>query len=162
MSRQYRVCILAVTALLTVATASVYAEDPNPLLEITRADLADLLAKSAELTATKRQVLALEATVAALERHVAAQAALIKMQDDMLARQERITGLADEEARIEREGRARERKDAGRGSLALRVQARAGAGALLGVAVAPIFPPAVVIGPLLGALGGLIEHWLVD
>ena len=158
-ARLFPAIVVSITLLYC---APVFAEDPNPLLEISRAELADLLAKSAELDATKRQVTALEASVAALERQVAAQSALIKTQDDMLARQERITGLADEERDVHKGRADRIAKDAAKGNLLLRVQARAGAGALIGAAAAPLFPPAILFGPAVGAIVGLIEHWVVD
>lgn len=162
MNRQYTVSILAVAVLVTVAAVPVHAEDPNPLLEISRTELADLLAKSAELEATKKQVTALEGVVAAQARQIEAQARVITLMEEEITRRERITGLADEERDIHKGRADRIEKNTAKGNLWLRVQARAGSGALLGVAVAPIFPPAIVIGPLLGALGGLIEHWLVD
>ena len=146
---------ILVALFLAVLAAPVYAEDPTPPLEISRADLADLLAKSAELAATKKQVTALEATVAAQDAQIKAQAALIKLQDDLLARQERLTGLADEERDVHKGRADRIAKDAAKGNLALRVQARAGAGALIGVAAAPLFPPAVLLGPAVGAIVGL-------
>lgn len=127
-----------------------------------RQQAADLLAKSAELDAVKKQVTALEATVAAQDAQIKAQAALIKTQDEMLERQTRITGLADEERDVYKGRAERIAKDAARGNLWLRVQARAGAGALIGAAAAPLFPPAALLGPAAGALVGLIEHWLAD
>lgn len=162
MRRQLTVCLLAATVLLTVATASAYADDADPWLEIPRGQLADLLAKSAELDATRVERDALKATAAALERQVAAQTTLIKMQDEMLERQAKLTALADEERDVHKGRADRIAKDAGKGNLLLRVQARAGAGALIGAAAAGVFPPAILIGPAVGALVGLVEHWLID
>lgn len=152
----------AILALILALAAPAYADDVDPWLGIPRAQLADLLAKSAELDATKIERDALKATVAAQGLQIAAQAALIKTQDEMLERQARLTGLADEERDIHKGRAERIAKDAAKGNLLLRVQARAGAGLALGVAVAPVFPPAILIGPAAGALAGLVEHWLSD
>lgn len=148
--------------ILLAFAAPVYAEDADPWLEIPRGQLADLLAKSTELDATRVERDTLKVIIAAQDAQIKAQAALIKTQDDMLERQTRLTALADEERDVHRGRADRITKDAGKGNLWLRVQARAGAGALIGVSVAPIFPPAVVIGPLFGAAIGLLEHWLID
>lgn len=97
----------------------------------------------------------LKAQVTRMER-------LTKLDEAIEARIERLTKLADEEAAIERGRADRIAKDASKGVLWLRVQARAGAGALIGAAAAPAFPPAILIGPAVGALVGLVEHWLSD
>ena len=163
MKRQYTVRILAATILLTASIHGVaYADDVDPWMEMPRGQVADLLAKSAELDAVKVERDALKVIIAAQSAQIDAQAALIKTQDEMLARQERLTALADEESAVYKGRADRIAKDANKDKLWLRVQARAGMGATVGVAAAAIFPPAIIIGPVVGALGGLIEHWLID
>ncbi len=158
---------MAAKLILTLATilalaAPAYAQDGEPWIAFPRSQAADLLAKSAELDATRKQVTALEATIAAQDAQIKAQAALLKLQDEMLERQARLTGLADEERDVHKGRAERIAKDAGKGSLWLRIQARAGAGALIGVSAATVFPPAALLGPAVGALVGLVEHWLAD
>ena len=156
-----RVATLLAVILLSFA-APAYADDVDPWMEMPRGQVADLLAKSAELDAVKVERDALKATVAAQDAQIKAQVALIKTQDEMLARQERLTALADEESAVYKGRADRIAKDANKDKLWLRIQARAGMGATVGVAAAAIFPPAIIIGPVVGALGGLIEHWLID
>ena len=142
--------------LILALAAPAYAEDPTPPLEISRADLADLLAKSAELAATKKQVTALEATVAAQDAQIKAQAALIKTQDDLLARQERLTGLADEERDVHK-GRA---ERMAQGDRWLNAQAKGGLSALACVPFAAFAGPfAPAVPAACAVLGGIYGYF---
>lgn len=151
---------LLVVILLGFATPA-YAQ-PDTFIALPAKEAARLVARDAELDAVQAQVAALEAVVAAQARHIDAQAKVIALQDEEIARRERITALADEEAAIHQGRAARIERDAKKGNLWLRVQARAGAGALIGAAAAPMFPPAALLGPAAGALVGLVEHWIAD
>lgn len=160
MNRQLTACFLGVTVLLTAAVPAVAQDDAYIALPVKEA--ARLAARDAELDAVQKQVTALEAVIAAQAKQIDAQEKIIALQEQEIARRERITNLADEERDVYKAKAERIAKDAGKGNLLLRVQARAGAGALIGAGAAGVFPPAILIGPAVGALVGLVEHWLLD
>ena len=147
---------------LLLMAAPALAQDGEPLIALPAKEAARLVARDAELDAVQAQITALEAVIAAQRRQIDAQEKVIALQDEEITRRERITALADEESKIHEGRAARVTRDAAKDALWLRVQARAGAGALIGAAAASVFPPAILLGPAAGALVGLIEHWLTD
>jgi len=135
---------------------------PAQCIALPPKEAAELVAKAAELEAVQRQVVALAALIEAQDRQIAALTKLVALQDQEIERRSRITALADEERDVYKERAERVAKDAKKGALSLRIQGRAGAGALAGAALIPIFPPAPLLGAAAGALYGLIEHWVLD
>ena len=160
----------AIALLILALAAPAFAQDaeinckatPELCIALPPKEAARLAARDADLDAVQAQVKALEAVVAAQRRQIDAQEKVIALQDEEIKRRERITALADAERDIHQGRAERAAKDAAKGALWLRIQARAGTGALLGVAAATVFPPAAILGPAVGALVGLVEHWLVD
>ena len=147
---------------LLLMAAPALAQDGEPLIALPAKEAARLVARDAELDAVQAQITALEAVIAAQRRQIESQERIIALQEQEIARRERITALADEERDVHRARAERVKSAAAKDALWLRIQARAGAGALIGAAAASVFPPAILLGPAAGALVGLIEHWLTD
>lgn len=145
---------LTLALILLVFAAPVHAEDADPWLEIPRGQLADLLAKSAELDATKIERDALKGTVVAQDAQIKAQAALIKIQDDMIDRQAKLTALADEGATIHEKRAARIEEDACKRIRTARMTGYAAAGAGIGSAAFPGI--GTLIGGAIGAATGYL------
>jgi hypothetical protein len=147
------VMVMIFTAVILAWTPA-YADDVEPWVEVRRDSLADLLAKSAELDAVKAERAALLAVVAAQQRQIEAQAALLKTQDDMLARQQRLTALADEERGI-LEGRAERVSSQACGEIRkARAIGYAGAGLAIGTTAFP--GPGTLMGAAAGAALGFL------
>lgn len=128
-------------------------------MEIRRDDLADLTAKATiELPAAQQSLTALANLVAAQAKLLDTLAATIKVQDDMLARQSRITDLAD----TERDAYKARAERLARGDRWQNAQAKAGLGALVCAPfslVAGPFAPAIplacgLVGGVYGFLSG--------
>lgn len=147
-------------AILTAVPA--FAQDAEPYIALPAKEMARLTARDAELDAERTLSQARAAIIEAQSHHIDALKKVITFQDEELARRERITALADEERDVYKARAERIAKDATKGNLMLRVQARAGAGALVGMALSPVFPPAALLGPVLGAAVGLLESLFLD
>jgi hypothetical protein len=151
------VCI----AIVMLLASPVGAQEPTAI-ELSLTDAAAVFGAAERVPGLEAEVAALRAENDALKAQLARLEKLVALDEQIIAKEQALRGLAEQERDAHQERAERVVKDGKRGALGLRVQARAGAGALLGVAVAPLFPPAALIGPALGAAIGLIEHWIVD
>lgn len=134
------------------AALPVYAEGEDDWFQISRRDLADLLAKSAELDATRVERDALKGTVVAQDAQIKAQAQLITLQDQIIARKDQIIDLADKAALLE-QGRAdRIEASACKSVRMARVTGFAATGATAGSLAVP--GPGTLVGAAIGAAIG--------
>ena len=151
----------ALTLALILVAAPAAAQEPTAI-ELPLADAAKVMGAAERVPGLEAEVGALRAENAALKDQLARLEKLAALDEQIIAKEQALRGLAEQERDAVVANAARERQDAKRGLLSLRVQGRAGTGALIGAAASPIFPPAILIGPAVGALVGLIEHWILD
>lgn len=145
----------SVLLILLALCAPAYAEDADPWIALPRADVAALLAKSAELDARIAEVAALRAVIDSQTRQIDAQARLIKTLDDVIERQAKLTALADEGAAIHEKRAARIEEGACKQVRAARVTGYAATGAAAGSVAFP------GIGTLVGgAIGAAVGFFM--
>ena len=151
---------VAVGMLLLSASAAV-AQVPTAI-EMSLADAAAVFGQAERVPGLEADVKALTEERDALKAQITRYESLEKLDARIAAKEARLHDLDAETIQRQAERIVEMKKERKDGLLSLRVQARAGQGALLGSAAAVIFPPAILIGPVVGGLWGLVEHWLTD